>query len=83
MITTSTEAGITFIALVLSFSSNAKHKLVSGILTAIAAFVTLIGLAINIAFYAFTKHQFNEVDQDNLTTTTTGPGACVTQCFEL
>ncbi|KII84029.1 hypothetical protein PLICRDRAFT_46370 [Plicaturopsis crispa FD-325 SS-3] len=70
-------AAVTFIALLLSFSTHVTFTLLSSLTAFLAALLTLIAFAIDIALLAYTKHQFkklNNVDEN----TYTGPGFWLT-----
>jgi len=68
---------VTFFALALSFSTHTTVTLVSSLVSFLAALLTLIAFAIDIALYAFVKHEIHKlpgVSGDTLT----GPGFWLT-----
>lgn len=65
--------GVTFIALLLSFSTHVTMTLLSSLISFLAALLTLIAFAIDIALYAYVKHQMKKLD-GVIANTNTGPG---------
>jgi hypothetical protein len=64
---------VTFIALLFSFSTHLTVSLIASLLAFLAATLTLIAFAIDIALYAYVKHQMKKLPGvDDLTLT--GPG---------
>jgi len=68
--------GVTLIALVLSFSQHITITLVSSLMSFLAALITLIAFAIDIALYAYLKHEMSDLTSDE--DTITGPGFWLT-----
>ncbi|KZP08884.1 pali-domain-containing protein [Athelia psychrophila] len=66
--------GVTFIALLLSFSTHVTVTLLSSLVSFLAALITLIAFAIDIALFAYVKHKMRGIDQS----TKTGPGFWLT-----
>ncbi|KAF9256202.1 hypothetical protein L218DRAFT_966549 [Marasmius fiardii PR-910] len=67
----------TFIAFLLSFSSHVTITLIASLMSFLAALITLIAFAVDIALYAFLKHEakgINDVRAD----TVTAPGFWLT-----
>ncbi|KAF9463360.1 hypothetical protein BDZ94DRAFT_1259169 [Collybia nuda] len=65
--------GAIFIALLLSFSQHTTMTLISSLTAFFAAFLTLIAFAVDIALYAYLKHQVNKLpDVQGKTTTSAG-----------
>jgi len=69
-------AGVTLIALVLSFSQHITLTLVSSLVSFLAALLTLIAFAIDIALYAYVKHEMGDLTSNE--STITGPGFWLT-----
>lgn len=68
--------GVTFIAMLLSFSQHVTVTLMSSLTAFFAAFLTLIAFAVDIALYAYLKHQVNKLpDVHGKTTTSAGQSA--------
>lgn len=68
--------GVTFIAMLLSFSQHVTVTLISSLTAFFAAFLTLIAFAVDIALYAYLKHQVNKLpDVHGKTTTRAGQSA--------
>lgn len=65
--------GVTFIALLLSFSSHVTVTLISSLVSGLATFLTLLAFAIDIALYAYVKHKLGGLDGVS-ERTITGPG---------
>lgn len=64
--------GVAFIALLLSLSTHITVTLLASIASFLAAIITLIAFAIDIALYAYVKHEMKKLNAgDN---TLTGPG---------
>jgi len=61
-------AAVTFIALLFSFSSHVTVTLVASILSFLAALLTLIAFAIDIALYAFLHHEVGKIPALNAST---------------
>lgn len=55
-------AGVTFIALLCSFSSHATLILVASLLSFLAALLTLIAFAIDVALYVIVRDRVNNID---------------------
>ncbi|KAL5478978.1 hypothetical protein ACEPAI_2266 [Sanghuangporus weigelae] len=70
-------AAITFFALLSSFSTHVTITLVASLLSFLAAFLTLIAFACDIALFAFAKHTFGDLDGVNADTDT-GPAFWLT-----
>ncbi|KAF9007000.1 pali-domain-containing protein [Cyathus striatus] len=70
-------AGVTFIALLLSLSTHVTVTLVASLVSFLAATITLIAFACDIALLAWVKHQFNKLDGSS-PRTITGPGFWLT-----
>lgn len=70
-------AAVTFIALLMSFSTHVTVTLVASLTSFLAAFLTLIAFAIDIALYAFVKHEIHNLP-DVSGSTLTGPGFWLT-----
>ncbi|KAH9856121.1 hypothetical protein C2E23DRAFT_810183 [Lenzites betulinus] len=68
---------ITFIALLLSFSSHVTVTLMASLVSFLAALLTLIAFAIDIALYVFVKHQMGKLDGVS-SNTNTAPGFWLT-----
>jgi len=69
--------GITFIALLLSLSQHITVTLLASLASFLAAVLTLIAFAIDIALFAYVKHQINKLP-DVSGSTKTGPGFWLT-----
>lgn len=69
-------AGVTLIALAMSFSQHITVTLVSSLVSFLAALLTLIAFAIDIALYAYFKNQMGNLISDE--STITGPGFWLT-----
>ncbi|KAH7925007.1 pali-domain-containing protein [Leucogyrophana mollusca] len=67
---------VTFIALLLSFSQHITVTLAASLVSFLAAVITLIAFAIDIALYAYTKDQMNKLNIG--ASTITGPGFWLT-----
>ena len=70
-----TATGVTFIALLLSLSTHVTFTLLASLASFLAALLTLIAFAIDIALYAWVKHQMGKLDGVG-STTDTAPGEC-------
>jgi len=70
-------AGVTLIAFLLSLSTHVTFTLLSSLTAFLAATITLIAFAIDIALYAWTKHQLHKLDGVN-TNTSTAPAFWMT-----
>ncbi|KAK1216735.1 hypothetical protein PQX77_020622 [Marasmius sp. AFHP31] len=68
---------VTFIALLLSFSTHVTVTLISSIVSFLAALLTLIAFAVDIALYAFLKHEAKKVNNVRADTKT-APGFWLT-----
>jgi hypothetical protein len=66
-----------FVALLFSFSTHVTLTLIASLLSFLAASLTLIAFAIDIALYAYVKHQMNKLTGVG-PTTKTGPGFWLT-----
>ncbi|KAF8064211.1 actin cortical patch SUR7/pH-response regulator pali [Lyophyllum atratum] len=53
--------GVTFIAFLMSFSQHVTVTLVASLTSFLAALITLIAFAIDIALFAYLKHQVNKI----------------------
>lgn len=69
-------AGVSFIAFLLSMSQHITITLVASLVSFLAALLTLIAFAINIALYAYLKHEMGTLNISE--TTQTGPGFWLT-----
>ena len=69
-----TAAAVTFIAFLLSFSHHITVTLIASLFSFLAAFLTLIAFAIDIALYVFVKHQMGKLT-GVIEHTNTAPGA--------
>ncbi|KAG1717505.1 pali-domain-containing protein [Suillus occidentalis] len=69
-------ACVAFIALLLSVSQHITVTLVASLVSFLAALLTLIAFAINIALYAYVKHELGTLNISE--TTITGPGFWLT-----
>jgi len=69
--------GITFIAFAMSFSQHLTVTLLASLVSFLAALLTLIAFAIDIALFAYLKHQVNKLS-DVHATTKTGAGFWLT-----
>ena len=74
---------ISFAALLLSFSQHLTITLIASLVSFLAAIITLIAFAIDIALYAYFKHQMGMLGFGS--NTTTGPGTFIlfTSCSNL
>ncbi|KII91051.1 hypothetical protein PLICRDRAFT_28890 [Plicaturopsis crispa FD-325 SS-3] len=68
---------VTFIAFLLSLSTHITVTLIASLVSFLAALLTLIAFAIDIALLAYTKHEFKKLDGVNAHTFT-GPGFWIT-----
>lgn len=68
---------VTFIAFLLSFSTHISVTLISSLVSFLAAFLTLIAFAIDIALFAFVHHEAGKVN-DVGADTNTAPGFWLT-----
>jgi hypothetical protein len=64
---------VAFVALLLSCSTHITVTLLASIVSFVAALITLIAFAIDIALYAFVKHEMKKL-VDVSPNTVTGPG---------
>ncbi|KAH9886961.1 hypothetical protein C8Q73DRAFT_266718 [Cubamyces lactineus] len=69
--------GVTFIALLLSLSTHVTFTLLASLVSFLAALLTLIAFAIDIALYAYVKHQMGKLD-GVASNTDTAPGFWMT-----
>ncbi|KAI0776639.1 hypothetical protein BD413DRAFT_610250 [Trametes elegans] len=69
--------GVTFIALLLSLSTHVTFTLLASLVSFLAALLTLIAFAIDIALYAWVKHQMGKLD-GVASNTDTAPGFWLT-----
>ncbi|EGN94688.1 hypothetical protein SERLA73DRAFT_114128 [Serpula lacrymans var. lacrymans S7.3] len=69
--------GVTFVALLLSFSTHVTVTLFASIVSFLAALLTLLAFVIDIALFAWVKQQMSKLD-DVSETTITGPGFWLT-----
>ncbi|KAG1866050.1 pali-domain-containing protein [Suillus subluteus] len=67
---------VAFIALLLSISQHITITLVASLVSFLAALLTLIAFAINIALFAYVKHELGTLNTSE--TTITGPGFWLT-----
>jgi hypothetical protein len=70
-------AGVTFLALLASLSTHLTVQLVASVLSFLASLLTLIAFAIDIALYAYVKHQAKKL-QGARSDTDTGVGFWLT-----
>ncbi|KAK7677146.1 hypothetical protein QCA50_019855 [Cerrena zonata] len=70
-------AGVTFIALMLSFSTHVTMTLLASLIAFLASLLTLIAFAIDIALFVYVKHQMKKLD-GVIANTDTGPGFWMT-----
>ena len=68
-----TAAAVTGIALLFSFSTHVTVTLISSLLSFLAAFITLIAFAVDIALFAFVKKKVDDLS-DVSGDAVTGPG---------
>lgn len=73
-------AGVTLVAFILSLSTHVTFMLLASLVSFLAALLTLIAFAIDIALYAFVKHQFGKLTGVN-EHTSTAPGAQVSVVY--
>lgn len=66
-------AAVTFIAFLMSFSQHITVTLFASLMSFLAAFLTLVAFACDIALLAFLKHQVNKLN-DLDPSTKAGPG---------
>lgn len=64
---------MTFIALMLSFSTHVTMTLLASLIAFLASLLTLIAFAIDIALFVYVKHQMKKLD-GVIANTDTGPG---------
>jgi hypothetical protein len=69
----SAAAGVTFLALLASLSTHLTVQLIASVLSFLAAVITLIAFAIDIALYVYIKHQVHKLAQVD-GSTNTAPG---------
>ncbi|TCD68556.1 hypothetical protein EIP91_010481 [Steccherinum ochraceum] len=69
--------GVTFVAFLLSLSTHITFTLLSSLTAFLAALLTLIAFAIDIALYAWVKHQMHDLDGVS-TNTNTAPAFWMT-----
>ncbi|THH21770.1 hypothetical protein EUX98_g8291 [Antrodiella citrinella] len=69
-------AGVTFIAFLLSLSTHVTFTLISSLTAFLAATLTLVAFAIDIALFAWTKHQVHNLG--GVTNTNTAPAFWMT-----
>jgi len=70
-------AGVAFIALILSLSTHITLTLLASIMSFLAALITLIAFAIDIALFAFVKHEMKKLTNID-SNTNTAPGFWLT-----
>lgn len=63
---------VAFVALVMSFSQHITITLAASLMSFLAALLTLIAFAIDIALYAYLKHEMSNLTNNE--STITGPG---------
>ena len=68
-------AGASFVALLLSLSTHLTVTLLASLVSFLAAVITLIAFAVDIALLALVKHEMNNLDIS--ARTITGPGMCL------
>ena len=61
---------VSFIALLLSFSTHITVTLLASLVSFLAALITFIAFAIDIALFAFVKHEVGNLNNSNFTTNT-------------
>jgi ABC-type nickel/cobalt efflux system permease component RcnA len=61
---------VSFIALLLSFSTHITVTLLASLVSFLAALLTLIAFAIDIALFAFVKHELGTLNNSNFNTNT-------------
>jgi len=69
-------AAVTFVALLLSFSQHITVTLVASLMSFLAAILTLIAFAIDIALFVYVRHEFDKFLDGSKTKT--GPGFWLT-----
>jgi len=70
-------AAVTFVALLLSLSQHITVTLVASLVAFLSATLTLIAFAIDIALFAYVKHEMDKLPEDQ-TKTRPGPGFWLT-----
>ncbi|RDX46082.1 hypothetical protein OH76DRAFT_1407437 [Lentinus brumalis] len=70
-------AGVTLIAFILSLSTHVTMTLLASLTAFLAALITLIAFAVDIALYAFVKHEMGKLNGVS-TNTDTAPGFWLT-----
>jgi hypothetical protein len=73
LLTIYSAAGFTFLAFLTSLSTHLTVQLVASLLSFFSALLTLIAFAIDIALYAYVKHEVGKLDGVNASTNT-APG---------
>jgi hypothetical protein len=73
LLTVYSAAGFTFLAFLTSLSTHLTVQLVASLLSFFSALLTLIAFAIDIALYAYVKHEVNKLDGVDANTNT-APG---------
>lgn len=74
-----TATGVTFVALLLSFSTHVTFTLLASLTAFLAATITLVAFAIDIALYVFVKHEVGKLAGVSANTDT-APGASRRVC---
>lgn len=70
---------VTLVAFFFSFSTHITVTLIASLLSFLAALLTLIAFAIDIAFFALVQHEVKELGIE--TTTKPGPGSSIPPFF--
>ncbi|KAH8115019.1 SUR7/PalI family-domain-containing protein [Phellopilus nigrolimitatus] len=71
-------AAVTFLAFIFSFSQHVTLTLIASLLSFLAAIITLIAFACDIALLAFVRHELSDHLQNTSAQTITGPGFWLT-----
>ena len=66
---------MTFVALVLSFSTHVTARLLASLTAFLAAFLTFVAFLCDIALYGWVKHQVGKLSNVG-SNTDTAPGTC-------
>ena len=61
---------VSFVALLLSFSTHITVTLLASLISFLAATITLIAFAVDIALFAFVKHEVGTLNNSSFTTNT-------------
>ena len=81
LLTPGPATGVTFIALLLSLSTHVTFTLLASLVSFLAALLTLIAFAVDIALYAYVKHQMGKLAGVE-SNTDTAPGESLS-CFDV